>query len=426
VIKPILQIVPVMPSAGEEERTALRPLGRNAERYQEVLRGTAELVRAADRLGFWGVSTIEHHFHSEGYEVGPQPALLDAWWATLTERVRVGQLGYAMSSQNPIRVAEETAVLDHLTRGRCFVGFSRGSQARWTNVLGQHLGARATLSPRGVPGPSDGPAPADMARRLADDAANRRIFEEQIDIVLRAWRDESIEHDSHLWQIPYPHATGIDWLMSGVTARMGARGEVDDAGRVRRVSVVPAPYTRPHPPVFVASNASLETVAYCGQRGFVPVYFAGIGRAEQFGRAYVEQARLAGRDLAPGQSQALVRWMQIAETEAEARAAVAAYDVEIYRNLYRPFARFLAYDPAAPEQSVIDSGLWMAGSVEQVRDQFVRQWKELPAEYVVLNFHYAQMPSAAVIRSLELFVEHVKPALDELTEYSGVAEPAAG
>jgi len=98
-------------------------------------------------MGVCGVATIEHHFWSEGYEVGPSPGVLNGYWAAITKNVRVGQLGYVMSTQNPIRVAEETAVLDHLTRGRCFVGFARGYQSRWTNVLGQHIGTRATSSP---------------------------------------------------------------------------------------------------------------------------------------------------------------------------------------------------------------------------------------------------------------------------------------
>ena len=146
-VKAILQIYPVLPAASEEERAALRPIGRNRELYQQVLSGWHEIVRAADELGFWGVATIEHHFWSEGYEVGPSPGVLTGYWAAITHNVRVGQLGYVMSTQNPIRVAEEVAILDHLTRGRCFVGFARGYQSRWTNVLGQHLGARATRSP---------------------------------------------------------------------------------------------------------------------------------------------------------------------------------------------------------------------------------------------------------------------------------------
>jgi alkanesulfonate monooxygenase SsuD/methylene tetrahydromethanopterin reductase-like flavin-dependent oxidoreductase (luciferase family) len=418
-VKPILQIYPVVPALDEAERESLRPLGRNSERYQEVIRGVDEVVKAADELGLWGVSTIEHHFHSEGYEVGPQPGLLNAYWAAITKRVRVGQLGYTMGAQNPIRVAEETAVLDHLTRGRCFVGFSRGYQARWTNVLGQHLGARATLSPHGKTEEARAAInPQELAAQIADDAINRRIFEEQIDMVLDAWSQDSIEHNTSTWQIPFPYQTGIPWLMAPATARFGAPGEVDAEGRIRRVSVVPAPYTKPHPPVFVASQASLETVEYCGRKGFIPTYFSGIGRAGKFGQAYVDNAAAAGDQFALGQNQALVRWLQIGDTEADARRAVADYDVEIYRNLYKSLTPVMPYDAADPVQSVLDSGLWMAGSPDQVREQFARQWSELPAEYVVLIFHYAQMPADKVIRNLELFMKHVKPALDELTPYT--------
>jgi alkanesulfonate monooxygenase SsuD/methylene tetrahydromethanopterin reductase-like flavin-dependent oxidoreductase (luciferase family) len=327
-----------------------------------------------------------------------------------------------MGAQNPIRVAEETAILDHLTRGRLFVGFSRGYQARWTNILGQHLGSRATLSPLGK---TDEVRAAmdqrELASQIADDAVNRRIFEEQIDIVLDACGQDSIEHDSASWQIPYPYEAGIDWLMRDATSRLGAPGEVDAAGRIRRVSVVPAPYTKPHPPVFVASQASLETVEYCGRKGFVPTYFSGIGRAGRFGQAYVDNARGAGFGFALGQNQALVRWLQIGETEADARAAIAEYDLEIYKNLYKALTPVMPFDESDPVQSVLDCGLWAAGSPEQVRDQFTRQWSELPAEYVVLIFHYAQMPADAVIRNMELFMRHVKPALDEMTEYQQVA-----
>src|SRR5215203_1060775 len=99
----MLQIYPVLPAAGEEERERLRPLGRNVERYQETVRGTAELVKAAEGLGVWGAATIEHHFHSEGYEVGPAPGILNAYWAGQTDRISIGQLGYVMSAQSPIR-----------------------------------------------------------------------------------------------------------------------------------------------------------------------------------------------------------------------------------------------------------------------------------------------------------------------------------
>jgi len=57
------------------------------------------------------------------------------------------------------------------------------------------------------------------------------------------------------------------------------------------------------------------------------------------------------------------------------------------------------------------------GNPTEVRDILVEQWKRLPAEYLVIPSHFAQQPKEEVIRQLELLMTHVKPALDELTEY---------
>ena len=71
---------------------------------------------------------------------------------------------------------------------------------------------------------------------------------------------------------------------------------------------------------------------------------------------------------------------------------------------------------------MVATGLFVPGTVSEVRDQFVAQWKHLPAEYVILIYHYAQQPKNSVIENLRLFMEEVKPALDELTDYPDVAE----
>jgi alkanesulfonate monooxygenase SsuD/methylene tetrahydromethanopterin reductase-like flavin-dependent oxidoreductase (luciferase family) len=421
-VKVILQIYPVIPAADEEERIRLRPIGRNVERYQQTLEGWTDIVRAADELGLWGVATIEHHFWSEGYEVGPSPGILNGYWAAITRNVRVGQLGYVMSTQDPIRVAEETAILDHLTKGRCFVGFARGYQSRWTNVIGQHLGTRATRSPSAAQSdPSligGGVGSAAMDERIIkDDEINRRIFEEAVEIVLRAWTQDSIEYDGEFWKIPYPYETGVDdWPLGlvGVTGRLGAPGEVDERGHVRRVSVVPAPYAKPHPPVFLASSGSPETIEYAGRKGFVPVYFTSLARAEQAGHLYVQAAQEAGRNYALGQNQAIVRWLEIGETTEEAIQCLDRYDSEIFKNFYAAMGRRRLSDPSDIVRSMIDTGLYSFGTVDEVKDQLVQHWRKMPAEYIVLIFHYAQMPKERVIYNLEKFMTHVKPALDEL------------
>ncbi|HEX2275659.1 MAG TPA: LLM class flavin-dependent oxidoreductase, partial [Candidatus Tectomicrobia bacterium] len=362
---------------------------------------------------FWGVSTIEHHFHSEGYEVGPIPGVLNGYWAAITKNVRIGQLGYVMSAQNPIRVAEETAIIDHLTGGRSFVGFARGYQARWTNILGQHLGARATLSPTGVPEEKMAHLSAEQrAARFSDDRVNREVFEEQVDLVLRAWAEDSIESKGR-WQIPYPYEEGIEWTMTA-TRQIGAPGEMDEHGRIRRVSVVPAMLTRPHPPIFVSSNASQETVEYCGPRGFIAAYFSPIERAAKYGQAFVDSARLGGREYALGQNQALVRWGNIASSEEQARRNVQAWDVDVFADLYAGTTP-MKFDPADPVESVLASSLWLIGTPGQVRDQYVQLWRQLPAEYVVIIYHFAQQPVDSVIENMAAWMQHVKPALDEIT-----------
>ena len=144
--KVILQLYPMLPADGEDGRKRARPLGRNADLYHKVLHEWLDVIKAADEMGVWGASTIEHHLHSEGYEVGPNPGILNAWWAAHVKQMHVGALGYVMAVQDPIRVAEETAILDHITKGKFFVGFARGYQSRWTNILGQFSGAVATVS----------------------------------------------------------------------------------------------------------------------------------------------------------------------------------------------------------------------------------------------------------------------------------------
>ncbi|MPZ23011.1 MAG: LLM class flavin-dependent oxidoreductase [Dehalococcoidia bacterium] len=428
-VKVMLQIYPVMPAASEEERIAMRPLGRNAEVYQETIAGVHDLVRAADDLGFWGCATIEHHFHSEGYEVGPQPGILNAYWAAITKNVRIGQLGYVMSAQNPIRVAEEAAILDHLLKGRSFVGFARGYQARWTNTLGQHLGTRATRSPEAQTAERRAELGEEVFKKLgSDDEVNRRLFEEQIEIVLKAWTQETVEHDSPLWQIPYPYDTGTEWPMYS-TADLGAPGEMPDRKHVRKVSVVPSPYTKPHPPVFVASSASPATVEYCARKGFIPTYFAGIRGPASLGPQYVEWAKEAGHDFGVGQNQALVRWIQIGKDMDEARQKILRYDAEIQKHFYSQTSSSqyrgdtAGYNWNDWVDATLNTGLWIAGSLEDVKRQYIEQWKQLPAEYAVIICHYAQQPLESVVENLSQFMEHIKPELDEMTAYS--QEPVA-
>src|ERR1700744_5110573 len=122
---------------------AMRP-----ELYQRMLAELSEQIRLADDLGYDSVSFTEHHFHIEGFEVSNNPVLLDLYFAMQTKRIRVGQLGIVLPAANPIRVAEDIAMLDHMTGGRACAGFARGYQGRRVGVMGEtKTGGSRTLPP---------------------------------------------------------------------------------------------------------------------------------------------------------------------------------------------------------------------------------------------------------------------------------------
>src|SRR3954464_618486 len=142
--------------------------GLNPEFYQRMLRELSEQIRLADDLGYDSVSFTEHHFHAEGFELSNNPVLLDLFIGLQTKRLRVGQLGIVLPASNPIRVAEDIAMLDRMTGGRANAGFARGYQRRWVDVMAQQ---------------THGVHAAALNQHDEIDAANRAAFEECFRII---------------------------------------------------------------------------------------------------------------------------------------------------------------------------------------------------------------------------------------------------
>ena len=193
-MKFMLFVLPTVP-ATLEERERLRPIGRDNDRYQMMLEELRRLAVFADDAGFDVMSTTEHHFHSEGYECSVAPLMLYTDLAARTKRIRFSPLGLVLPSWDPIRCAEELAVLDHLTKGRIYAGFARGYQDRWVNVLGQQYHVTGA--------PMDG---------SSIDNHNRRVYEETLKVIKKAWTEESFEYDGEYYKVPYPYSEGITAL----------------------------------------------------------------------------------------------------------------------------------------------------------------------------------------------------------------------
>ncbi len=99
-------------------------LGR-ARRDRDVWERELHLASLAEPLGFDSVWTTEHHFTD--YMLIPDPLQLLTWVAARTERVRLGSMVVVLPWHDPLRVAENVLVLDHMSRGRVVLGLGRGA-----------------------------------------------------------------------------------------------------------------------------------------------------------------------------------------------------------------------------------------------------------------------------------------------------------
>jgi alkanesulfonate monooxygenase SsuD/methylene tetrahydromethanopterin reductase-like flavin-dependent oxidoreductase (luciferase family) len=217
-------------------------------------------------------------------------------------------------------VAEEIAVLDHLTKGRFYAGFARGYQDRWVNVLGQQYHATGA--------PMDG---------SAIDQHNREVYEEVLEIVRKAWTEDTITFNGKYYKIPYPYEEGIQrWPAAEWTRQYGAPGEVDTQGVVRKISVIPKPYQQPHPPLFQPFSVSENTIRYTARSSIVPwILVSNPPDFQRLCEVYQEVAQASGRSLKLGESVGAFRAVHFGKTEAEA--------VELLRNTnYRGFLEYFS------------------------------------------------------------------------------------
>ena len=132
-----------------------------------VFEKTEAIARQMDRFGWDTLWLAEHHFQREGYEVLPNLLMLAVHLAHVTEKLKIG-CGFNIAPMwHPLRLAEDYAVADILTKGRTVFGVGRGYHTREVETFG---------SP------------------LQDQAANRELFEEQVEILFKAFHSDRFSH----------------------------------------------------------------------------------------------------------------------------------------------------------------------------------------------------------------------------------------
>jgi alkanesulfonate monooxygenase SsuD/methylene tetrahydromethanopterin reductase-like flavin-dependent oxidoreductase (luciferase family) len=128
---------------------------------------SADLV---EPLGFDSLWALEHHF--TGYAMSPAPTQLLAYFAGRTKRIQLGTAVIVLPWHDPVRVAEQIALLDIMCGGRCLFGFGRGAAST------EYEGFRIPMGEA------------------------RPRFVEAAEIVVKALSNETFEHQGQFFQIP--------------------------------------------------------------------------------------------------------------------------------------------------------------------------------------------------------------------------------
>ena len=324
----------------------------------------------ADQLGFDWVTVAEHHYSAAS--LTPNPMVMAAAVAQRVKRAKIALVGSNIPIQNPVRVAEEFAMLDTLTAGRLIAGMLRGTSNEYATY--------------GV-----------------NPAESRERFMEALDLIVRAWTE------------PQP----FGWL--------GRYYEY------RTISIWPRPVQSPHPPIFmsISSPEAAEFAATKRISGGLAV--TTLDRARESVRVYKEAAHTHGWEPTPEQllyriavlvadsdAQAREQMAQIAGAHGHtsslglSRANPAADEAATRAGYYgRDTARQRSRLHAGGDiDERIETAQLMLGSPETVLGQVARLNRELGVGIVELIF-VAPAPDKAR-RSLELFGTQVLPRMRAL------------
>ena len=347
------------------------------ERLVEAFDTAAALARATDALGYETLWLAEHHFQHEGYECIPSIPMLAVDLAHRTERVKIGCAFNVVPALHPLRLAEDYAVADILTRGRVVFGVGRGYHTREVETLGNPM---------------------------LDGEANRELFEEQVEIILKALREDSFSHRGKHYVIP---------------------PEVPYRGYpLKEITLVPRPLRRPvevWQPIVSGSARGLDFMARNRIKGVISATAEEL--AERWVHDYQEAARRHGRALRLGEDLILGFRMCIDDTAEEAIRRARPY-FEEHAKVMAPLGMLryseehvkavAARQPQSPTTASLENGVrnrsWLCGPPRDI----VAYLKELERRYPGLDHVMIPWaigtPRELMVEQLTRFAREVMPA----------------
>ena len=262
----------------------------NNKNYNQILKEIREIAEYCDQNNWGSIWFSEHHFSHEGMEICPNPLMMSADIAARTKNIRIGQAASVITFWNPIRVAEDIALLDQLTNGRVEAGIARGIYGR--EALNMN-------------------ADADMK----DQQKNFRLFEETLTIMKKAWTQKHFKHSGEFYTYPAPNFEWEHDMSPPNSSFMNMETKI-----LEKISIVPQPVQKPHPPLWqmVDSPSSIEWAAKNGINTMM--WIPTVKTLKHRFKIYQEAKSKAEKKQAQmGEGIALVRDMFIANTMEEAR-----------------------------------------------------------------------------------------------------------
>ena len=358
--------------------------------HTQMLDNIREQVQLCEQLGFDAVWLPEHHLNPEGLGNSPNPILFAADLASRTSRIKIGFACLTTTMWHPIRLAEDIALLDHLTSGRIEVGFGRGGR------------------------PSD-TMPFNVKADPRHEDTNRELFIETIDAVVGAWTNEFFSHQGPNYTIPpmkLPHHPFYASEEPYV---------VED--EVTKLKLVPKPYQQPHPPIWLMVSSE-QTARLAAERGYNAM---AAGTATDVLRDLVDvyaavRSEREDRQYARGEGWAVSRPVHVAPTMEEARRnfeipVIRQREFQLYNRDSQAYMKKLYgdtsdYSNAAPQitwEMLLERSM-LAGPPEHVVEQIQELREVCGIENVITFMDAGGVPHEKIMRSLEMFGTRVMPA----------------
>jgi alkanesulfonate monooxygenase SsuD/methylene tetrahydromethanopterin reductase-like flavin-dependent oxidoreductase (luciferase family) len=204
--------------------------------YNQLLDETKEITTYCDQNNWDSIWYTEHHFNHEGMESCTNPLMMGVDAAARTKQIRIGQACNVITFHNPIRLAEDIALLDQLSNGRVEVGIGRGIYGREAINMNKE---------------------AD----LKDQAKNFRLFEESLTIMKKAWTEEFFSHQGEFYTYPSPNFTWQHDMSPPSDKFLDTK-----TNEMKKISIVPKPKQNPHPPIWQVVDGA-RSIEWAAQNG---------------------------------------------------------------------------------------------------------------------------------------------------------------